>query len=214
MVCSYRAFASRRFGHRWRFRAAVAELGVVRRTHEYIQNRTHNRKQRPMNEPTQTTNPVSSGRNKWDFLIVLTSLAALLIVIFGILYRYNDASEAKAMLAFILPSLVAIVSAAFGISQAGKARIAEKDATTAEKAANKTRDVAQEALNQIAQLKDDIKQPFEAVETVFTCPPGSRKFKMADFVSDPASEVTFDVDALTSARTRIASIESALKQVI
>ena len=167
-----------------------------------------------MNEPTQTTNPVSSGRNKWDFLIVLTSLAALLIVIFGILYRYNDASEAKAMLAFILPSLVAIVSAAFGISQAGKARIAEKDATTAEKAANKTRDVAQEALNQIAQLKDDIKQPFEAVETVFTCPPGSRKFKMADFVSDPASEVTFDVDALTSARTRIASIESALKQVI
>ena len=166
-----------------------------------------------MNEQTQAKDPIG-GRNKWDFLIVLTALAAVLITIFGVLLICKDVSEAKGMLEFILPTLVAIVSAAFGITQAGKARVAEKDAKTAEKAANKTREVAQEALTQIEQLKQDVRQPFEAVETVFTCPPGSRKFTMADFVTDPAREITFDADALTSARTRIASIESALKQVI
>src|SRR5205807_7857243 len=112
-----------------------------------------------MNEQTQT------GRNKWDFLIVLTALGTILILIFGIVLRYNDASQAKAMLEFILPSLVAIVSASFGISQAGRARTAEKDVQN-------TKEVARSALSDLASLKNDIEKPFDVIETAFTSPSG------------------------------------------
>ena len=165
-----------------------------------------------MNEQTKMKQLVG-GRNKWDFLIVLISLAFLLVIIFGIVFRYNDASQAQQMLGFILPSIVAIVSASFGVSQAGKARVAEKDAQTAETHAKKTKQVAEDAYNQITQLKHEIEQPFGAVETIFSSPSGSRKFAMSD-IKPEMSDIMVDASTLSAARTRIASIETALKHVI
>ena len=166
-----------------------------------------------MSEQTKTKDLIA-GRNKWDFYIVAASLLFLLLIIFGIVWRYQDAAQAQQMLGFILPSIVAIVSAFFGVSQAGKAKVAEKNAQTAETDAKKTRQVAKDAYDQIEQLKHDIEPPFQAVESVFSSPSGSRKFGVRDINLERVKDMTVDAAALSSARTRIASIETALKHVI
>ena len=147
------------------------------------------------------------GRSKWDFLIVLTVLITILLIIFGIIFKYNDWSQAKAMLEFILPSIVAIASAAFGISQAGRAKTAENETKN-------TKELAQNALSELKSLEGDIEPPFNLIETAMTSPVGSKAFKFDLSDSGKVQGLTLPADALTSARKRIASIEARLEQIV
>ena len=146
----------------------------------------------------------------WDFGIISVTLAAIYFIIRLLVGKYSTATDAATMAGVIFPSLVAIVAAAFGISQAVKAGAAENaaaQATNEKKAAEgkleKDKEIKDALKEQITGLDHATETPLRIVETLGTSSSGDRKYSLNNILSEGIKESAFvDVDDLVSARVR------------
>jgi hypothetical protein len=160
--------------------------------------------------------------NKFDFGIILATLAAICFIIYLLIRRYPTATDAATMAGVIFPSLAAIVAAAFGISQAAKAEAAENaaaQATDEKKAVDekleKVKKIKPELKEQFAQLEQVTESPLKIVETLGRSDSGARSYIM-NLVSEgkgASTSVDVDVDDLVSARVRLERIRALLDQL-
>lgn len=159
--------------------------------------------------------------NVWDFAIISVTLAAIYFIIRLLVGKYSTATDAATMAGVIFPSLVAIVAAAFGISQAAKAGAAQNaaaQATNEKKAAEgkleKDRDIKDALKEQITGLDRATETPLKLVETLGTSSSGERSYILNNIVSEGIRESAFvDVDDLVSARVRLERIRGLVDQL-
>lgn len=82
----------------------------------------------------QGTTTSTPGRSRWDFWIVVATLATILISLGLILSKFSQAGEVTTVLGVIIPSISAIAGAAFGVAigqSAGEAKAAGAEAKAA-----------------------------------------------------------------------------------
>ena len=81
-----------------------------------------------------------------DLGIVAVSLAAVILILLIVTGTYRDAADAGALLGIIFPSIVAVATSAFGVTQLRKADEAQKQTDAAQRKAKSVTAKATEAL--------------------------------------------------------------------
>ncbi len=158
----------------------------------------------------------------WDFLIILAVLATIVFLTYLLTNRYQTPTDAATVAGVIFPSITAIAAAAFGISQAVRAGVAQNEAAKAsaekleaEKDLNKKNQVLREKiLPEFTALRSDIEPPFRIMETMGSSPSGTRKILLTSLHEQHESPISVETQDLVSARERIAKIETLLDEII
>ena len=187
---------------------------------------------RAANNSTPKTTAAPTGRTVYDVIIVGIVLVGVMFVTSGVTanFKPTTASDTVAILGVVIPAIVAMGTAVFGIQYAGKAGEAaaaaktdadnamsvaaqarrEADAASSDRAAQA--DAAAALKPELEALRASADRVTGAVETVGVSSSSSRSFR----VMGSAPEQTADVqqEDIATMRERIARIQGGLDTII
>lgn len=188
----------------------------------------------------ETTSPASGSQQKpvthnvWTFLSVMVPMATLVALAAIILGSTTADTDAVTLLGIVIPAVVAIGTAAFGVAVAYDASsqkaaaetdkaTAEKDKVTAETesaAAKVQAEAAEQKVKQTDAAANELAPHLETVEDLLAklraalpSPAGEDVFRLPPDPAGAAEEVVIDAGDLASAEAALASARRGVQRM-
>jgi hypothetical protein len=148
-----------------------------------------------------------SAHNVWDLLISLVAMATLVVIVVVVVDHYESAKAAATVLGLIVPGLVSLGAAFFGVSVAYQA--GSKQGEAKGKAAGK-RDAGKLLQPHVRKLKEHTRPNIlEALRSA-----GSSRAGTSYITFSEPSDVQIEASALDDAHAAIAGLDGAVDALL
>jgi hypothetical protein len=162
--------------------------------------------------PDRTPTGVSSPRSVWDLLIITVVLSFVAGIVVFTVDHYPQVQDVGTVLGIVLPGVVSLGAAVFGITvayNAGSTRGETRGAAGKQQAIAETR---KSVANQLAPRLEKVEQTLgpnilDRLETDFVSPSGTRSYQ----APEPMAELTFGSADVSATREALAELRASLE---